>query len=201
LSRSLTVSSFFTPSDQATDYADDADFGSGGAAVVLNLASGTLKHLVIGGGKDGTQKIESLRKQYPYAPLDNLKFATWRFELTPVWVDNVLMRKWLVSGMAYFKPVSCEPAGSRMPASSQGYLEATMSANNRIVGQMPRSFTCSSNIAKTPTKNSHHLPREYPITSPLWYQLWQKTLEKPSQPLTTPNSIFAASEVPRLLSM
>ena len=54
LSGSLTVSSFFTPSDQATDDADDNDFGSGGAAVVLNLASGTLKHLVIGGGKDGT---------------------------------------------------------------------------------------------------------------------------------------------------
>jgi len=54
LSGSLTVSSFFTPSDQATDDADDSDFGAGGAAVVLNLASGTLKHLVIGGGKDGT---------------------------------------------------------------------------------------------------------------------------------------------------
>jgi hypothetical protein len=54
LSGSLTVSSFFTPSDQATDFADDNDFGSGGAAVVLNLASGTLQHLVIGGGKDGT---------------------------------------------------------------------------------------------------------------------------------------------------
>jgi hypothetical protein len=54
LSGSLAVSSFFTPSDQATDDADDHDFGAGGAAVVLNLASGTLKHLVIGGGKDGT---------------------------------------------------------------------------------------------------------------------------------------------------
>jgi hypothetical protein len=54
LSSGLTVSSFFTPSDQATDDADDHDFGAGGAAVVLNLASGTLKHLVIGGGKDGT---------------------------------------------------------------------------------------------------------------------------------------------------
>ncbi len=54
LSSSLTVSSFFTPSDQATDDADDQDFGSGGSAVVLNLTSGTLKHLVIGGGKDGT---------------------------------------------------------------------------------------------------------------------------------------------------
>ena len=54
LSSNLTISSFFTPSDEATDDADDHDFGAGGAAVVLNLTSGTLKHLVIGGGKDGT---------------------------------------------------------------------------------------------------------------------------------------------------
>src|SRR5438874_2996206 len=36
------------------------------------------------------QKIESLRKVYPDASLENLKFATWRFELTPVWDENVL---------------------------------------------------------------------------------------------------------------
>jgi len=54
LSGGLTVSSFFTPSDQAIDYAADNDFGAGGAAVILNLASGTLRRLIIGGGKDGT---------------------------------------------------------------------------------------------------------------------------------------------------
>jgi len=53
LSGSLAISSFFTPSDQATDDAGDHDFGAGGA-VVLNLASANLQHLVIGGGKDGT---------------------------------------------------------------------------------------------------------------------------------------------------
>jgi hypothetical protein len=48
------VSSFFTPSDQGTDYDDDQDFGSGGSALVLNLAGGaTPQHLVVGGGKDG----------------------------------------------------------------------------------------------------------------------------------------------------
>jgi hypothetical protein len=54
LSGNLGVSSYFTPSDQANDNANDVDFGSGGAAVILNLASGALKHLVVGGGKDGT---------------------------------------------------------------------------------------------------------------------------------------------------
>ena len=54
LSGDLNISSFFTPSDQQNDNDNDRDFGSGGAAVVLNLTSGALQHLVIGGGKDGT---------------------------------------------------------------------------------------------------------------------------------------------------
>ncbi len=50
----LGVSSFFTPSDQATDYENDLDFGSGGSALVLNLPGGSApQHLVVGGGKDG----------------------------------------------------------------------------------------------------------------------------------------------------
>jgi hypothetical protein len=54
LTTGLAITSYFTPSDQASDDANDQDFGAGGAAVVLNLTSGSLQHLVIGGGKDGT---------------------------------------------------------------------------------------------------------------------------------------------------
>jgi hypothetical protein len=54
LSPGLTVSSWFAPSDQATDNTGDVDFGSGGAAVVLDLSTGPLRRLVVGGGKDGT---------------------------------------------------------------------------------------------------------------------------------------------------
>jgi hypothetical protein len=50
----LTVSSWFAPADQESDFIGDIDAGSGGAAVVLNLPSGSPAHLVIGGGKDGT---------------------------------------------------------------------------------------------------------------------------------------------------
>jgi hypothetical protein len=51
----LGVSSFFTPSDQATLYGSDKDFGSGGSALVLNLpmSGSSPQHLVVGGGKDG----------------------------------------------------------------------------------------------------------------------------------------------------
>jgi hypothetical protein len=47
----LTVSSYFTPSDEASDYAADGDAGAGGAALVLNLGAG--QHVLVGGGKDG----------------------------------------------------------------------------------------------------------------------------------------------------
>ena len=50
---SLTVNSYFTPTDQSNDNAVDRDFGAGGAALVLNLGSGSPSHLAIGGGKDG----------------------------------------------------------------------------------------------------------------------------------------------------
>jgi hypothetical protein len=50
LNGSLGVTSSFTPSDQSSDNANDLDFGSGGAAMVINLSSGSM---VIGGGKDG----------------------------------------------------------------------------------------------------------------------------------------------------
>jgi hypothetical protein len=52
LDSALAVSSWFSPTDQATDNSLDQDFGSGGSALVLNLSTGPL-HLVIGGGKDG----------------------------------------------------------------------------------------------------------------------------------------------------
>jgi hypothetical protein len=51
----IGVSSFFTPSDQGSNYAGDVDTGSGGAALVLNLGAGpSPQHVLVGGGKDGT---------------------------------------------------------------------------------------------------------------------------------------------------
>ncbi len=53
----LQVSQYFTPSDQASDQASDDDFGSGGAAILVDQLSSTTPHLVVGGGKDGTLYI------------------------------------------------------------------------------------------------------------------------------------------------
>jgi len=61
LSSALAITSWFAPSDEAADATGDKDFGSGGAAVVLNLDSstnpGALSHLVVGGGKDGVMYL------------------------------------------------------------------------------------------------------------------------------------------------
>ena len=55
LAPNLTVSQYFTPSDQSSDDANDFDFGAGGAAVLADLPAngGNPTHLAMGGGKDG----------------------------------------------------------------------------------------------------------------------------------------------------
>src|SRR5260370_38932041 len=53
LTSSLSVSQYFTPSDQANDNANDADFGSGGAAILVGQPSGPLQQLGICWGKGG----------------------------------------------------------------------------------------------------------------------------------------------------
>jgi Putative Ig domain len=50
----LSVSQYFTPSDQLSDQTNDLDFGAGGAAILVDQPSSPVAHLVIGGGKDGT---------------------------------------------------------------------------------------------------------------------------------------------------
>jgi hypothetical protein len=55
LTGSLAVNQFFTPSDEVTLYANDGDFGSGGAAVLADLPAGnTVTHALVCGGKDGS---------------------------------------------------------------------------------------------------------------------------------------------------
>jgi hypothetical protein len=52
-SNGLTVSDWFTPADQASLDANDTDYGSGGAAILVDQTTGPIPHLAIGGGKEG----------------------------------------------------------------------------------------------------------------------------------------------------
>jgi hypothetical protein len=134
----------------ATDFEAMRELRRGG----IPIANALTVILVYQDDRIRQEKIESLRKANPYAPLEDLKFSTWRFELTPVWDENVLKRKWLVAGIAYFKPVSCEPTESRMPASSQGFLEATINGNNRIIGVGMPPATIPESQRLPPAPNS-----------------------------------------------
>ena len=53
LSSTLGVLDWFTPSDESDDNLHDVDFGAGGAAILVDQPSGPVRHLIIGGGKDG----------------------------------------------------------------------------------------------------------------------------------------------------
>jgi len=49
----LSVADYFTPLDQASLDANDTDFGSGAATILVDEPAGPVTHLVIGGGKQG----------------------------------------------------------------------------------------------------------------------------------------------------
>ena len=54
LTTSLTVSQWFTPTDQLNNAKNDGDFGAGGAALLADLPAGSpVTHLLMCGGKDG----------------------------------------------------------------------------------------------------------------------------------------------------
>jgi hypothetical protein len=48
----LAVTGYFTPANQLNLNTDDADHGSGGAAILIDQPTGPVQHLLIGGGKD-----------------------------------------------------------------------------------------------------------------------------------------------------
>jgi len=54
LDASLSLTDWFTPFDEALMDSSNADLGSGGAAVLADLPSAPVKHLLIGGGKTGS---------------------------------------------------------------------------------------------------------------------------------------------------
>jgi hypothetical protein len=49
----LSVDDYFTPSDEATLDANDTDFGSGAATILIDPSAGPNPHLIVGGGKEG----------------------------------------------------------------------------------------------------------------------------------------------------
>jgi hypothetical protein len=103
LTGSLSVSQYFTPSDQSTDNSQDNDFGSGGAVVLIDLAvnGSNPTHLVLGGGKDGSLYILNRDNMggsgdsnaWQQITLPNPIFATGAFQFLS------RNRRWITAGI------------------------------------------------------------------------------------------------------
>jgi hypothetical protein len=88
----LVVSQYFTPSDQANDNANDNDFGSGGAAILVDQPSSPVQHLVIGGGKDGTLYLlnrDSMGGLGDSSSVQNFNIGNSIFATGAFWYGNI----------------------------------------------------------------------------------------------------------------
>ena len=146
LTGSLSVSQYFTPSDQSTDNSQDNDFGSGGAVVLIDLAvnGSNPTHLVLGGGKDGSLYILNRDNMggsgdsnaWQQITLPNPIFATgafWNSNFYLATVGGSLQAFSLSSSTAKLTPASnatsatfgfpgATPSVSSMPDNSNGIV-------------------------------------------------------------------------------
>ena len=103
-SAAFTVSQYFTPEDQQSDKDNDHDFGSGGAAVLANVTSGTGSvGVVAGGGKDGTLYILNQASLGGFSSSDATawqKVATGYviFSTVAMWNDTIYLGPTTFSG-------------------------------------------------------------------------------------------------------
>jgi hypothetical protein len=93
LNPALQVTQYFTPSDEATDFSADKDFGSGGAAVLADLPAGnTVTHALVCGGKDGTLYVlnrDMLGGLGDPAAVQTLPLAHGNFSTPTIWNNNL----------------------------------------------------------------------------------------------------------------
>ncbi len=96
-SAAFNVVQYFTPEDQASDEANDHDFGAGGAAVLGNVTSGTgTVGVVVGGGKDGSLYILNQASLGGYSSTDA---TAWQkivtgyliFSTVAMWNDTIYL--------------------------------------------------------------------------------------------------------------
>jgi hypothetical protein len=137
-SAGLTVSQYFTPSDQASRIANDLDFGSGGAAVLIDVAisGSTTTHLVIGGGKDGTlylingNSMGGYGDQYAWQkiPLSGSLFSTVAY-----WNQTIYLQAGYSNPWALTLDTSTSPASFKLTAWATMPLSAMTSSATPVI--------------------------------------------------------------------
>jgi hypothetical protein len=128
----LTVADYFTMSNEAAESSVDQDLGSGGEMLLPDVtdAGGTIRHLVIGAGKDGNIYVVNRDSMGKYSPTSN-----------DIWqeIDGVLNAA-IFSTPAYFNgTVYFGPAGGRLYAFTliRAMLSATPASVTQTVFEYP----------------------------------------------------------------
>jgi IPT/TIG domain-containing protein len=156
LASNLTVSQYFTPSDESTDNSNDFDFGSGGAAVLVDLPTNgnNPTHLVVGGGKDGYLYLLNRDKMGGLGDSNSLQRFSVAYDIfstAAFWNNNLYIAGVQYPLYAYQLNTSTVQFGSATSQSSEkfGYPGATPSVSatgttNAIVWALDTSASCIS---------------------------------------------------------
>lgn len=151
----LTVADYFTPLDQASLDANDTDFGSGAATVLVDQPTAPVPHLVIGGGKQGNLFVlnrdnlgkfnSSTNNVVETVNLGNPIFATPVFWQNNLYVAGVGSLKQFV-----FNPSTGQFGGAPFSQSATGYgfpgATPSLSSNgttNAIIWSLENTLYCT----------------------------------------------------------
>jgi hypothetical protein len=99
----LAVADYFTPSDEVAESAADEDLGSGGVMLLPDMtdASGAVRHLVVGAGKDGNLYVINRDNMGKFSSSAN---ADWQ-ELDGALPGGVFSTPAYFNGMVYYADI------------------------------------------------------------------------------------------------
>src|SRR6266850_160068 len=151
----LSVADYFTPLDQASLDANDTDFGSGAATILVDQPAGPVTHLVIGGGKQGNLFLlnrdsmgkfsSSTNNVMETVNLGNAIFATPVFWQNNLYVAGVGTLKQFAFNTSTGKfngaPFSQSSTSYRFPGSTPS--ASSNGATNGIIWALDNGLYCS----------------------------------------------------------
>ena len=151
----LSVADYFTPSDQATLDANDTDFGSGAATILIDQPSGPVPHLLIGGGKEGNLFLLNRDNMGKFSSTTNNVVETVNvgnsiFATPAFWQNNLYVAPIGKLSQFAFNPTTGKFNGapSSQSPTSYGFPGATPSVSstgalNGIVWSLDNAMYCT----------------------------------------------------------
>jgi len=151
----LSVADYFTPLDQASLDANDTDFGSGAATILVDQPAGPVAHLVIGGGKQGNLFLLNRDKMGKFSSstnnvvqtvnLGNSIFATPAFWQNNLYVAGVGTLKQFTfnstTGKFNGAPFSQSSTSYRFPGATPSV--SSNGATNGIIWALDNGLYCT----------------------------------------------------------